>query len=128
MEIEIKWLLERANESMHAAELMIQGSLLHSAVSEGYYAMFYAAQALIMKKGENTSTHKGVLTRFSALYIKTGELDRSLGVALSQAFAARGKADYEIGLEISLKEAVAVVSQARYFLTAAMKKLDDVGG
>lgn len=128
MEKEIKWLLERANESMHAAELMLQGSLLHSAVSEGYYAMFYAAQALIMAKGENTSTHKGVLTRFSALYIKTGELDRSLSVALSQAFAARGKADYEIGLEISPAEAEAVVSSARYFLAAALEKLNDMGG
>lgn len=125
MEVEIKWLMERANESLQAAELMLQGSLLHSAVSQGYYAMFYAAQALLMAKGDGASTHKGVLTRFSVLYIKTGELSRSLGVALSQAFAARGKADYEIGLEISRTEAEMIVSSARQFLSAAMEKLEN---
>lgn len=127
MEMEVKWLLNRAEESLQAAELMLEGSLLHSAVSEGYYAMFYAAQALLMVKGENASTHKGVLTRFSAVYIKTGELDRSLGVVLSRAFAARGKADYEIGLEISRTEAESVVSAARLFLEAAMNKINDTG-
>lgn len=125
MEMEIKWLLDRAKESLQAAELMLQGALLHSSVSEGYYAMFYAAQALLMVKGENASTHKGVLTRFSAVYIKTGELDRAFGIALSKAFAARGKADYEIGLEISRTEAESVVSAARHFLEAAMDKLKD---
>lgn len=64
---ECRWLLERASESLKAADLMFKNELFHSAVSEGYYVMFYCAQALILSKGKNASTHKGVLGLFGEL-------------------------------------------------------------
>ena len=120
---EIQWLLTRSKDGIKATELMISNDLHHSAVSEGYYAMFYLAQALILDKGRNASTHKGVLTLFSALYVKTGEMDRSFSVMLANAFAARGKADYEIGIDIDKDEAKTVLADARTFYEAARQKL-----
>lgn len=120
---EIQWLLTRADESIQATELMISNQLYHSAVSETYYAMFYLAQALILDKHETASTHKGVLTRFSALYVKTDEMNRSFSVMLANAFAARGKADYEIGVDISEAEAKKLLANARSFQEAALLKL-----
>mgnify|MGYP006301482481 CR=1 FL=1 len=118
---EIQWLLERADESLQAAELTLNNRLFHSSVSKAYYAMFYAAQALVLSKGKNAATHKGVLTQFSALFIKTGEVDRSYGVMLARAFAARGKADYEIGVEITEQEAGQSLADARSFLSMASR-------
>ena len=112
---EIQWLLDRASESLKAAKLMANNHLYHSAVSEGYYTMFYCAQAPILQKGKNASTHKGVIIHFSDSYIKTNEIDRSFSAMLSNAFAARGKADYEIGLEISAPETETVIADAEQF-------------
>ena len=122
---ECRWLLERANESLKAADLMFRNKLFHSAVSEGYYAMFYSAQALILARGENASTHKGVLALFSKLYVKTGEVDRSFSAMISTAFSARGKADYEIGMDIPSDEAQRVIADAHQFYELALKWLSD---
>jgi len=122
---EIKWLLERADESLRAAELMIGHEMFHSAVSEAYYAMFYAAQALLLKKGVQGSTHKGVITQLAVKYVKTGELDQRYGRMLARAFAARGKADYEIGIAIEKAEAEQIEKDATAFLLKAKKVLEN---
>lgn len=120
---ECRWLLERASESLKAADLMFKNELFHSAVSEGYYVMFYCAQALILSKGKNASTHKGVLGLFGELYVKTGEIDRSFSAMISNAFSARGKADYEIGMDIPADEAQKVIADAHRFLDLASEWL-----
>jgi len=75
------------------------------------------------KREQCLSTHKGVLTQFSALYVKTGELDRSFSLMLANAFAARSKADYEIGVEILENEAAKVVMNTKEFLKMARSLL-----
>ncbi|NOY57632.1 MAG: HEPN domain-containing protein [Calditrichaeota bacterium] len=44
----IKYRLERANESLKAAQLMLENSLYIPAMNRIYYSMFYAVQALLV--------------------------------------------------------------------------------
>lgn len=55
--------LTRAIESLKAAELCLSESLVNSAVSRAYYAMFQAAQAALEAAGLVRSewTHKGLI-------------------------------------------------------------------
>lgn len=85
--------------------------------------MFYCAQSLILSKGKNASTHKGVLGLFGELFVKTGEIDRSYSAMISNAFSARGKADYEIGMDIPADEAQKVIADAHRFLDLASEWL-----
>jgi len=52
--------LEQADESLKAAELLLQGKLLRPSVNRAYYAMFYAVLALLAsKKNGNLETQRG---------------------------------------------------------------------
>jgi uncharacterized protein (UPF0332 family) len=48
MSPEVKALLHKAGESLQAAELLQREGYLDFAASRAYYAMFYAAQALLL--------------------------------------------------------------------------------
>ena len=67
----IVYRLERADESLQAARLLRENSMLIPAMNRVYYAMFYAVQALLAHddvafskhgqvKGENSETKKPV--------------------------------------------------------------------
>ncbi len=53
----IKYRLERANESLKAAELMFRNKLFIPAMNRIYYSMFYAVQALLVLDAKTFSKH-----------------------------------------------------------------------
>ena len=53
----INYCLERANESIRAAELMLQHKMHVPAMNRIYYSMFYAVQALLILKEHAFSKH-----------------------------------------------------------------------
>ena len=58
----ISTLLNRAEDAIESAQLLLDKSFYEASVSRAYYAMFYAAEALLLSKGLFVSTHKGVIT------------------------------------------------------------------
>ena len=47
---EIKEFIDKAKRSLAAAQDMLEGGYCEFAVSRGYYAMFYAAEAILLSK------------------------------------------------------------------------------
>ncbi len=47
----ISYRLERSRESLRAAEIMLENSMLTFSMNRVYYAMFYAVQALLVSLG-----------------------------------------------------------------------------
>ena len=47
-----------------------------------YYALYYAATALLVQDEHKVGTHKGVISLFNLYYIKTGMLTREDGTLL----------------------------------------------
>lgn len=54
---EIEALLEKAQQSLHAAESLHTDGYFNFAASRLYYAMFYVAQALLLSRGQSYSSH-----------------------------------------------------------------------
>ena len=68
----ISYRLQRAEESLRAAEIMYEKNMLIFAMNRIYYSMFYAVQALIILKESTFSKHGQVKGFFNKEFIKTG--------------------------------------------------------
>ena len=68
--------LKRSTNSLSAAETLISKGFFDDAISRAYYAMFYAAKALLIRDGiEIGSKHSSVVSAFGREYAKTGKVD-----------------------------------------------------
>lgn len=104
---------ERAHQTMEEAVYMRDGGYYIAAVNRLYYACFYAASGLLIAKGIEAGTHKGVKTMLSKHFIKTGIIPMEHGVTFSNLFDKRHCGDYN-DFSYCDKETV------NYFLPRAM--------
>ena len=86
--------LERANESLKAAQLMLEHDLYIPAMNRIYYSMFYAVQALLILNESAFSKHGQVKGFFNREYIKTGIFPKTFGNLFNSVFEYRQKFDY----------------------------------
>jgi len=114
-------LIEKAYESLRAAELCFEAKLYNSTVNRAYYAMFQAAvvaltQAGIRPKGEQWS-HESLHAMFSTVLIQQRKLyPHQIARFLPDALSLRHQADYR---DRSVSETIArrVVRWSRDFLS-----------
>lgn len=122
----IQYRMERARETLNTAQLLLnQNADTASIVNRAYYAMFYAALAILATIGKETSKHSGVLALFDRHFIKTGVLPKEMGKFLHTAFDTRQTGDYEDKLEISRTMAERMVDFAVQFVGSIEEKLRD---
>ena len=122
---EIESLLKRAKRYLASAELLINDGDFESAASRSYYAMFYAVQAVLLKKNLSFSSHKAVISAFGEHFIKTEIFPKELGRELNRAFEKRQLSDYEYDFVISEVEANSMLENGRKFFAALSKRLLD---
>lgn len=123
MQDEIEPILAKARESIDAAETLLQDHRPGFAVSRAYYAMFYIAEALLLKKGLAFSKHGAVIAAFGEHFAKPGVLDPLFHQHLIEAFDKRQIGDYAFDEEIAPEDARRHISRAREFLDAARRWL-----
>jgi len=56
--------LDRANESIREADLLLKAGYANTSVNRLYYACFYAVSALLLAKGYASPKHSGVRALF----------------------------------------------------------------
>lgn len=66
----VKYRISRAYETLKEAEAMIENQFWNASINRTYYACFYAVSALLLKKGIDTSTHKGVRQMFGLHFVQ----------------------------------------------------------
>ncbi len=113
---QIQMLIEKAGRYLRSAELLIQDSDYDSAVSRAYYAMFYAAQAALLKKAMTFSSHKAVISAFGRHFVKTGIFEKEMGRDLNVIFDERQLGDYEPMFSISQDDARRATKAAQGFV------------
>jgi uncharacterized protein (UPF0332 family) len=112
MKEESKKLLEKALRAIEAAQVLLNNDQPEFAAGRAYYAMFYAAEALLNEKGLKFSKHAGVQAALGEHYIKTGLLDVKYHRWLLDAFAKRIVADYGVEVDLTSNEVSEMVFQA----------------
>ena len=98
---QIQALIEKARRYLRSAELLTQDGDYDSAVSRSYYAMFYSAEAALLKKEMTFTSHKAVISAFGQYFVKTGIFDKRMGRDLNIIFGERQLGDYESNFSIS---------------------------
>jgi uncharacterized protein (UPF0332 family) len=112
----VKASIRRADKALLAAKLLIEKNLLEDSVSRAYYAMFYAAQAILYTKGLKAKSHAGVKSLFGEHIVKRGIISEELGKAFSRAFDLRQKSNYEIQIQLEVKDVEKLIKEAGEFI------------
>jgi|SRR5699024_5672579 len=91
----IRYRIQRANNTLKEAELLLSNHFWNTAINRMYYACFYAVGALLVKNHIKTTTHTGCRQKFGLHFVKTGIISKELGRHYTELFEKRHKGDYD---------------------------------
>ena len=116
--------IEQAQTALDDAAYLLDGNRSpQSIVNRAYYAMFYAALALLQKAGKVPSKHIGVISLFDTEYALKGLLPKELSKDFHKAFELRQASDYKNVLPISPEKSRDTLNNAKRFVEAVIKYL-----
>jgi uncharacterized protein (UPF0332 family) len=94
-EVLISYRLEQAQTALDDAKYLLEGQRSpQGIINRSYYAMFYAAIALLQKIGKIPSKHAGVISLFDTEFVKKGIFPKELSRDFHRAFELRQVSDY----------------------------------
>ena len=117
---EIEANLQRAEDSIQAGKELASKGYYDFVASRAYYAVFYAATALLLSEELEFSKHSGVIASIHQRFVKTGKLDTKHGKDLNWLFELRGIGDYGATIHVSQEDADKAIEAAKRFLKATM--------
>ena len=123
MSSEIRILLQKAKESLEAAELLEREGYTGFSASRAYYSMFYTAEALLFSKKLSFSSHSAVIAAFGKEFVKTGIINAKFHRYLIDAQDLRNVGDYGIGKRITYDQTQEIIQWASEFISSAEETL-----
>lgn len=114
---EVRRYLRKAEHALEVAEDLLKDGHVPDAASKTYYAMYYAAQALLNADGIDVVKHSAVEAAFGYHFAKTGKIDTKFHRMLMNARKIREIADYDIDEEIVEPVASLKIDEGRAFLS-----------
>jgi len=118
----VAYRMEQADESLAAAQILLDKEMIRPSVNRSYYAMFYAVLALLAVKKMETSKHSGAISLFDREFVKQGVFKKDLSRWLHDAFDLRQLSDYEAQSSITSDDAQRALDHAEEF----MKEVKDI--
>jgi len=116
-------LLEKARASIAAAELLAERGYHGFAASRAYYAMFYAAEAMLLTGGTTFLKHAAVIAEFGKRFARSNPQAAEMHRFLIEGQESRTKGDYRSDDQVSEEEAEAQIARARRFAEYATNAL-----
>jgi uncharacterized protein (UPF0332 family) len=116
-------LLDKSEQSINAANLLLGDGYDDFAASRAYYAMFYAVEALMLDRDLSFSKHSAVIAAFGKLFVKTGIFDSRFHRSLLNAFDLRNAGDYGSTGTVSRNEASQIIAEAGELLAEIKRHL-----
>ena len=111
--------LHQARTALDDAKFLIAGRRSpQSIVNRSYYAMFYAAVALLETIGKIPSKHAGVISLFDSEFIRSDRLPKALSRDFHRAFELRQLSDYRMLEPCSPEKATQAYERAVRFVDA----------
>ena len=114
-------LLLKAQQSLAAAQLLLGNDF---AASRAYYAMFYAAEALLEGDGLSFSSHSGVISAFGRKFARTKRVPAKFHRYLIEAQNLRTTGDYGQFNAVDPAQASNIVEQSREFLAMVQSLIE----
>jgi uncharacterized protein (UPF0332 family) len=98
------------------AELNLPDGFCESAINRAYYAIFYAAGAMLVTKELARRKHSGVIATFRQHFVKPGLVEIQYGDIYGRLMDDRHISDYDVGALIEPERARADLDDARRFV------------
>ena len=119
----LNYRLEQADESLEAAQVLLDKGLLRPSVNRSYYAMFYAVLALLALKKKETSKHSGAISIFDREFVKEGAFPKEFSHWIHSAFDLRQRSDYATWHQINPEVARDTLRDAYAFVKGVKENL-----
>lgn len=110
-------LIRQAHERLATLTKLSPREDANATVSLAYYAMLYAARAVLSERGRHARTHRGTWQLVREELLASGELDRELIEWAQRAQELREGGDYG-ARDIDAEDAEKVLDVARRFVAA----------
>ena len=124
IKILIQYRLEQAKVALDDAKYLLEGERSpQSIVNRSYYAMFYAALALLQKISKTPSKHSGVISLFDKEFVMKGIFEKELSKDFHKAFELRQTFDYKVIENIGIDKASEIYKKAVKFVKEVDKYL-----
>lgn len=111
-------LLKKAQKYLQSAAVLLELEDFDSCASRSYFAMFYAAQAMLRQSGYSTSSNHGIRSGFSALYVDSGRLPERAREAIERGAVLQEIGDYGGEFLVSREEAEWVLQESEAFVNS----------
>ena len=118
MKEEVVKLIQKADHALKVAEELINNGFPSDSVSKIYYAMFYAAQALLKSEDIEVKKHSAVESAIGYHFAKPGRIESKFHSMFINARNLREIADYDIQEEISESTAAIMLEEGKEFIKA----------
>jgi uncharacterized protein (UPF0332 family) len=120
----VNYRLEQAQTALEDGKFLLEGERSpQSIVNRAYYAMFYAALALLQKIGKVPSKHTGVISLFDTEFVVKGIFHKELSRNFHKAFEMRQMFDYQVMVPASAAKAQEIWQKAVLFVETVSKYL-----
>jgi uncharacterized protein (UPF0332 family) len=120
---EVEAYLAKAHHALEVAYKLQHGDDYADAAGKAYYAMFYAAQALLKAHGIEVVKHSAVASMLGRHFAKTGRLDPKFHRMFLNARHIREIADYGLFEEIGESNATLTIEDSKAFISEILKML-----
>ena len=108
--------LEKAEECLTDAKILLERESYKSAANRSYYAVFHTMRAVLAYDGYDSKKHSGIIAEFRRLYIKTGIFESSMSDTIRSLFDLRTDSDYNDFFVASKADVAAQVINAEEFV------------
>jgi uncharacterized protein (UPF0332 family) len=119
---EVQRLLEKADHALEVAESLLKQGFPQDASSKIYYAMFYAAQALLRSQNIDVLKHSAVESALGYHFAKAGKIEPKYHRMLINARKVREIVDYDIEEETVEPSSLLKLEDGKQFV-AVMKAM-----
>ncbi len=113
---EARLYIRNAHEMLEVAALNLSEDYHGSAVNRAYYAIFYAANALLATQGLTRSKHSGAIAAFRERFVKTGLIEVEYSDLYGRVMENRHVSDYEIEVPVERQVATRALDDAQRFV------------
>ena len=111
-------LFSKAQTYLRSAAVLYELEDFDSCASRAYFAMFYAAQALLLHENGALPTQQGIRTVFKNTFVDTGRVPTRAGNVLNQAYELQEMADYGHHFAVDQDQAERVLQEAEAFVNS----------
>ncbi|WP_146199742.1 HEPN domain-containing protein [Methanospirillum stamsii] len=122
--IECNVLMEKSRERLLVAQSLHDDGYFEDAVSRSYYAMFFAARALLLTLDITPKTHRGVIVTLSDQFVKNGLMHYEIWEYLAAGETLREEADYSSEKRIDDIRSQTTLEHAKEFVRTCSQILN----